>query len=182
MLREIKREYREWLRAVLRGLPGRTGERARRKFYGFDAPNTSRVLSNVTIYHPENLRIGNHSAISTYCQLNAKSGIEIGNDVLIGPGSFIWSQNHNFTDTKTPVRLQGYSGSRVVIGDDVWIAARCVILPGVHLATGTIVAAGAVVTKSTKPYSIVAGTPAVQVGSRKDSDSNGGASEPGASS
>lgn len=167
MRHELKREYREWSRALLRGLPGRFGENARRKFYGIQACNTSRVLSHTTIYHPQNLKMGEHSLISTYCQINAKAGVEIGKHVLIGPNNFIWTQNHNYIDRSVPIRLQGYSEAPVVIGDDVWIAARCIILPGVHLGTGTVVAAGAVVTKSTEPFAVVAGVPAKQIGDRK---------------
>lgn len=124
------------------------------------------MLSHVLIYYPENLVIGAHSSITAYCQLNAKAGITIGDNVLIGPGTFIWSQNHKMQDATVNIREQGYERAPVVIEDDVWVAARCVILPGVRLAKGTVVAAGAVVTRSTEPYSIVAGVPAREISKR----------------
>ena len=63
---------------------------------------------------------------------------------------------------------QGYEDYRpVVIGDDVWIGRRVIILPGVTVGGGSIIAAGAVVSKDVKPYSIVGGVPAKQIGNRK---------------
>ena len=53
-----------------------------------------------------------------------------------------------------------------MIGNDIWIGARVTILPGVHVGDGSIIGAGAVVTKDVEPYSIVAGNPAKKIGSR----------------
>ncbi len=91
-----------------------------------------------------------------------------GNDVLIGPGTYVWSQNHRFDRVELAIREQGVERAAVDIEDDVWIAARCVILPGVRIAKGTVVAAGAVVTRSTEPYTIVAGVPARMIGKREE--------------
>lgn len=162
----LRREIREWFRALLRALPGRIGEATRNSWYGYRVGAKTRILSNVIIYYPEKLQLGSHSAITAYCQLNACGGIEIGDNVLIGPGSFIWSQNHNFADATRNIREQGFERAPVIIEDDVWIAARCVVLPGVRLAKGTVVAAGAVVTQSTRPYSVVAGVPAKEIKQR----------------
>ena len=164
---KIRKELSEWYRALLRCIPGRIGESIRGVCYGFSAGPRSRVLSHVLIYYPESLTIGTNSAITAYCQLNAQAGIRIGNDVLIGPGTFIWSQNHSMMDASVPIRMQGYQRAPVTIEDDVWVAARCVILPGVCLAKGTVVAAGSVVTRSTEPYSVVAGSPAKEVKKRR---------------
>jgi len=166
MIKAFRKECLEWVRALLRSIPGRTGETCRNLFYGYKVGRKSRVLSHVLIYHPQGLSIGNNSAITAYCQLNAGGRITIGNDVLIGPGTFIWSQNHSFELMDIPVRLQGYEKKEVTIEDDVWIASRAIILPGVRIGKGCVVAAGAIVTHSTEPYSIVAGVPARQIGSR----------------
>ena len=53
-----------------------------------------------------------------------------------------------------------------MIGNDIWIGARVTILPGVHVGDGSVIGAGAVVTKDVEPYSIVAGNPAKKIGSR----------------
>ncbi len=169
---KIGREFIEWKRAFLRAIPGHIGERLRRRLYGFHCDRSSRVLSNVVVYHPEKLRIGKNTGIASSCHINASGDVTIGDGVLIGPGTYIWSQNHNFEDQERTIRSQGYSYASVVIENDVWIAARCVILPGVTIAKGSVVAAGAVVTQSTEMYSIVAGVPARRVGGRVNSASN----------
>src|SRR5262249_49854320 len=95
-----------------------------------------------------------------HCQVNARGGIEVGDGVLIGPGAVIWSQNHVTDSPHKAIKDQGYEFSRVLIEDDVWIGAGAIVLPGVRLARGTVVAAGAVVAKSTEHYTVVAGVPA----------------------
>jgi acetyltransferase-like isoleucine patch superfamily enzyme len=123
------------------------------------------------------LVIGSDVGISDGCQLNAAGGIEIGNGVLIGPYVLIWSQNHGFEQKDLPIREQGYRCSKVTIEDDVWIGAGAIILPGVRLSRGTVVAAGAVVTRSTDCYSIVAGVPAKPQGMRRSGSQESEASE-----
>lgn len=167
---KVRREFLEWYRALLRLIPGRIGESLRRAFYGFKSGKNARVLPNVVIYYPEQLTLGDNVAIAASCQINAGGGIEIGNDVLIGPNTLVWSQNHAFDDPKIPIRLQGSNREKVTIEDNVWIAAGCIIVPGVTIATGTVVGAGAVVTKSTLPNSIVAGSPAKKIGSRESTE------------
>ena len=73
--------------------------------------------------------------------------LKIGKDVMIGPDVMIFTQNHKHDRLDIPMRLQTDPKRPVVIGDDVWIAARAIILPGVTVHKGAIVGAGAVVTK-----------------------------------
>jgi maltose O-acetyltransferase len=113
------------------------------------------------------LRIGNNS------QLGARSRIDhevtIGDDVVIGPEMIILTISHAFEDPRIPVRLQGAVPRRpVVIGNDVWIASRVIITPGVTIGDGAVIAAGSVVTKDVKPFSVVAGVPAKLVRRRGD--------------
>jgi maltose O-acetyltransferase len=81
----------------------------------------------------------------------------------------IYSQNHNWRDRGAHIADQGKTRAKVVIEDDVWLCAGSVVLPGVKVRKGTVVAAGAVVTRDTEPYSIVGGIPAVKIGERTDS-------------
>ncbi|WP_140287112.1 acyltransferase, partial [Vibrio parahaemolyticus] len=90
-------------------------------------------------------------------------GVIIGDNVLIGPNVIIYSQNHKYKNKKLIIREQGYEKAPVYIEDDSWIAASCIILPGVKIAQGSVVAAGSVVTKSTEPYSVYAGVPAKKI-------------------
>lgn len=73
----------------------------------------------------------------------------------------IFHGDHEMSRRDIPMRLQGDSVSKpVVIGDDVWIGARSIILKGVHIGKGAVIAAGAVVTKDVPEYAIVGGVPA----------------------
>jgi acetyltransferase-like isoleucine patch superfamily enzyme len=83
-------------------------------------------------------------------------GITVGSRVLIAAGAAIVSVGHPIRPPRWGVTI----GNPIVIGDEVWIGINAVVLPGVTIGEGAIVAAGAVVTKDVPPYSIVAGVPA----------------------
>ena len=85
----------------------------------------------------------------------------------MGTDVTIITRNHRFDRTDIPMMEQGFEEERpVYIGNDVWIGDRVLILPGVHIGDGSIIAAGAVVTKDVPPYSIVAGVPAKKIRDR----------------
>jgi len=91
----------------------------------------------------------------------------IGDHVMMGPEVMIYSLNHRFRDGDRPMMDQGDAEDRpVVIEDDVWIGARAILLPGVRIGTGSVVGAGAVVSRDVPPGVIVAGNPAKVVGPR----------------
>jgi len=93
--------------------------------------------------------------------------IKIGNYVLIGPNVVIRNANHGFKDLDTPMRFQKKTAKEIIIEDDVWIAANCVIVAGAIIRKGSIVAAGSVVTKGEYPEnSIIGGVPAKIIGAR----------------
>ena len=92
--------------------------------------------------------------------------LKIGRDVLMGPECVILTTNHNFSKRESPIRLQGSTSKPVLIGDDVWIGQRVMIMPGVNIGNGAIIGAGAVVTKDVPPYTIVGGAPAKVIKSR----------------
>jgi acetyltransferase-like isoleucine patch superfamily enzyme len=156
--------------ALFRFCPGDSGMIVRAKLLsrhlGAVGKNLG-VLEGVFIRNPQNVRVGDNVAIGDHVFLQAGGGIDIGNDVLLGPGVKIWTQNHRFEDLNTPIRMQGYEYLKVVIGDDVWIGANAFIMPGAHLPKGCIVSAGAVVSgRAYKEYSILAGNPARVIGFR----------------
>ena len=80
---------------------------------------------------------------------------------MIGPWVVIYSQNHNYTDLNSNIITQGYNTKSVNIGNNVWIAANAIILPGVTIGEGAIVAAGSVVTNDVASFAIVGGNPAI---------------------
>lgn len=106
------------------------------------------------------LTIGDHSFVGPNAVLGAGGGIHIGNHVLFGPDVVVSAENHRFDDTGTLIAEQGVVRQGVVIEDNCWIASRAVILDGVTIGRGSVVAAGAVVTRDVPPGSIVAGVPA----------------------
>lgn len=107
----------------------------------------------------QNVSLGNNSGIGVNAQI--APGVTIGNDVMMGPECLIYTTNHGMNRTDIPMwRQESSEVSPVVIGDDVWIGARVIILPGVHIGTGSVIGAGSVVTHDVEPYSIVAGNPA----------------------
>jgi len=112
------------------------------------------------------LKVGNNSSIGPYAYIGCSGYIEIGDNVMMSPRVSIYSENHNFSDTDIPMIEQGVTRSFVKIEDDCWIAANSVILAGVTVGKGSVVAAGSVVTKDVPPYSIVAGNPAKIIKSR----------------
>jgi acetyltransferase-like isoleucine patch superfamily enzyme len=114
----------------------------------------------------QGLKVGNNSSIGPYGYIGCSGYIEIGDNVMISPRVSIYSENHNFSETDIPMLEQGVTRSFVKIEDDCWIAANAVILAGVTVGEGSIVAAGAVVTKDVPPFSLVAGNPAQVIKSR----------------
>ncbi|BDU75913.1 acyltransferase [Mesoterricola sediminis] len=112
------------------------------------------------------IRVGKRSGIGVNCRVGGP--LDIGDDVMMAPGVVILTQNHRFDDLTVPMLDQGYvGGGAVVIEDDVWIGTNAIILPGRRLGRGSIIAAGAVVTKDVPPYAIVGGNPARLLRSRK---------------
>lgn len=109
----------------------------------------------------ESVSLGSHIFFNHHVELiAANSSITIGNYVRIGQYSKILTLVHQYTDKQTPIFMQKETYAPVIIDDDVWIGTNCVILPGVRIHHGSIVGAGAVVTKDVPANSIVAGVPA----------------------
>ncbi|MCZ4244149.1 acyltransferase [Pedobacter punctiformis] len=108
----------------------------------------------------EGLRIGNNSSIGTYNYIGCSGFIDIGNNVMMGPRVGLFAENHKFERTDIPMHEQGVEREFITIEDDCWIGTNSVILSGVTIGKGSIIAAGSVVTKSVEPYSIMGGVPA----------------------
>ncbi len=107
------------------------------------------------------ITVGARTVVGRQCCLDGRGGLRIGSDVSISPGVWLLTDGHDpqdpcFSQTPRPIS----------IGDRAWLSSRALVLPGVEIGEGAVVAAGAVVTKDVPPYTIVAGTPARPVGTR----------------
>ena len=124
-------------------------------------------------------RLGDYSVIESYSCINNAVGdviigdhtrvglhntvigpVTIGSHVNLAQGITVTALNHNFSETGKRIDEQGVSTTPVTIGNDIWIGANAVVLPGVTIGDHSVVAAGAVVTKNVPPHTLVAGVPA----------------------
>ena len=115
------------------------------------------------------LIIGEHVAINSGCVLYTGNGITIGNAVAIAANCTLAPVNHAYGDRARLIREQGFLPSKggIVIEDDVWIGANCVLLDGAVLRRGCVVAAGSVVRGELKAYGVYAGSPLALKGIRE---------------
>lgn len=127
----------------------------------------SNLCTNVKILYPgwnkQRIKIGDNCAISPECILDGRYGeITIKNNVDISRGTWIFTLEHDphsdFHDVKS---------GNVLIEDDVWVASRVTIMPGVCIGKGSVIASGAVVTKDIPPMCIAGGVPAKVIGERR---------------
>lgn len=144
----------------------------------------SKIYGSVRMDTPPYRRffLGDHSVIESYCCINNAVGdvvigdytrigihntiigpVCIGNHVNLAQGITVTALNHNFEDKTKRIDEQGITTKPVIIGDDVWIGANAVILPGVTIGKHCVVAAGAVVTKDVPDNTIVGGMPAKEI-------------------
>ena len=102
--------------------------------------------------------VGDYSDLGVRCQINGP--VTIGDYVMMGPDCVIYTQNHKTDDLTKPMQQSGFCDFKpVTIGNDVWIGARVIILPGVTIGNGCIIGAGAVVSKDIPDYSVAVGNP-----------------------
>lgn len=113
------------------------------------------------------LKLGDEVFVGKGSEFDIVCHMEVGRKVLIAPGCFITDHNHRMA-SGTYISDQGIEASGVKICDDVWLGAGVVVLPGVTMHTGSVAAAGAVVTKDVAEMEIVGGVPATPIGRRTD--------------
>lgn len=106
------------------------------------------------------ITIGVGTTINSFTNIIGGGDIKIGNYVSIAPKVTIVASNHAYSDSSKLIKEQGITCLGIEISDDVWIGANAVILDGVSIGRGAVLAAGAVVTKNVEPFTIVGGVPA----------------------
>lgn len=185
-LKELEWNIRKYVKRHILNIPeGKRGLKMRQWYYEklqnvtFDGP--AAFLNhgfNIKFSEKNKVEIGKRFMANedVIIDVNRSLGIIIGDNVGIGPRTFIRTGNHRHASIEKPILEQGYVANRlvtedgreasVIIEDDVWIGANCTILSGTHLKKGTVVAAGSVVSLKSEENSIVAGNPARVVGMR----------------
>lgn len=130
-------------------------------------PNAS-ISPIATFSFPENIIIGRNVRVGAGCVLwggPAKGRVVIGDDVLFGPEVLVTAATYRYNEGQ-PVTDQAMDEADVIIGNDVWLATRSVVLAGARIGDGAIIAAHSVVKGEIPPFAIAAGTPARVVGQR----------------
>lgn len=113
------------------------------------------------------IKLGEGSGIGAGCSI--PTGVSIGDNVMMGIDILMFTNEHRHDDINVPMGKQGRTEVEpIVIGDDVWIGSRSLIMKGVTIGHGAIIAAGSVVTKDVPPYEIWGGNPARFLKSRLD--------------
>lgn len=159
--------FRLWIFKLLTAwLPESRGfgvKNALLRWAGAKVGRNVRIYSSVKIVGTGTLEIGDdvHIGSDVFLSIVTPAGIMIGSHVDIGPGAMILTGSHRIDPVGEHIAGEG-TATAVSIADGCWLGARSVVLPGVVLAKKTLVAAGAVVTKSVAiPQQLVAGVPAV---------------------
>ncbi len=126
------------------------------------------IVMNGAILHVYNFRnlpnagitIGKDCLIGEYSIIRGQGGVTIGDRVYTSPYTQIIAVNHVFDDPQKPFVDQGITAEGIIIEDDVWLGAGAIITDGVRVRKGSVVAAGAVVTRDVPAHTVVGGVPA----------------------
>lgn len=128
------------------------------------------ISPNAVFSNPERIVLGDRVKIGARCHIwagHASGRITIGDDCLFGPEVMVTAASYRYNDG-APVTDQLMDEADVVIGRDVWLATRSIVLPGAVIGDGAIIAAGAIVKGEIPPFAIAAGQPARVVGHRTE--------------
>ncbi len=134
-----------------------------RHVFGMKIGSRAVIYSGAEIRSPWNITIDEGTIIGDESKLDGRNGLIIGKNVNLSTGVWLWTDEHDVND---PYFRSNNKGGPIVIADRVWLGGRVIVLPGVKLAEGAVVASGAVVTKDVDQYTIVGGVPARPIGER----------------
>ncbi len=160
-------EFEVFLLHVIGHIPSHTIRYLYYRMAGIKMGRGSVIHTGARFYEPSRIEIGEDSIIGEKVVLDGRAPLKIGNHVDIASEVMIYNSQHDVeSEHFSPVTAP------VVIEDYVFIGPRAIILPGVTVGKGAVVAAGAIVTKNVMPFEIVAGVPAKSIGERKQKELN----------
>ena len=114
--------------------------------------------NNVYLSGPGRVQIGKNTQINEYAFIQ---GAIIGDNVMIAPYVALVANEKQVQDPSIPMIKGGKKkGKKIIVEDDVWIGRNVVVMPGIQIGKGSIIGAGAVVTKDVGQYSVIGGVPA----------------------
>lgn len=140
------RHFRKWFYCVLRARIGQG----------------SYLFRRCEVLFPKGLHIGQYSNVGWFTLLDARGGIQIGNNVTIASYAKLITGSHDIQSSNFKAEFKP-----ITIGDYAWICTNSMVLQGVNIGEGAVVAAGAVVNKDVPPYTVVGGVPAKVIGKRQ---------------
>ncbi len=135
------------------------------KLLGMKLSKNVRFYQGFHIRNPKQVQIEDGVSIGPKVLLDGRKGLKIGKSAVLGYECIIWTLNHDYND----INFCG-KGAPVEIGAYSWICSRSIILPGIKIGEGAVVASGAIVTRDVPPYTVVGGIPARVLGNREKKD------------
>jgi acetyltransferase-like isoleucine patch superfamily enzyme len=160
MAERLRLAIRAWLR-IVSYVPMRSLRLLGLAAAGAKIGNDVILMPGVEVFSPWRLVVGSHTNIGRHAHLDARGDLTIGDNVNISDEVAVWTAEHDIQAEDFPI-----SRGAVVVGDRVWLCFRSIVLPGVRLGEGCVVASGAVVTKDVPPFTVVGGIPAKVIGDR----------------
>ena len=119
------------------------------------------IMEDVYLFHSERLSLGKNVSIHPMCYVNPGSeSIMIGDDVSIAHGTTIIAELHSYSDLAVSIKYQKMISQKIIIGNNVWIGAKCTVLMGVEIHDGAVIGANSVVTHNISENVVAAGAPA----------------------
>jgi acetyltransferase-like isoleucine patch superfamily enzyme len=112
--------------------------------------------------------LGENSSLGPYCCLAGPGAINIGSNCMIASHCSMYANNHSFDDLARPINSQPLTVKGITIEDDCWLGTGVRVLDGVTIGTGSVIGAGAVVSRDIPPYSVAIGVPARVIKNRKE--------------
>lgn len=143
-------------------IPSHTVRKVIQQSAGIKIGKGSTIHMGAVFYEPKGIQIGDDTVIGENAVLDGRDKLTIGNHVAFASEVMVYNSQHDIHDDNFKAITKP-----VAIGDYVFVGPRAIILPGVTVGRGAIVAAGAIVTKDVEQFAIVAGVPAKKIGERK---------------
>lgn len=131
------------------------------KLFGAKVKWTSNVLPTCKIWYPPNLTMGDYACLSEDVDCYTVAPIDLGDNATVSQGVKLCTASHDISS-----KIMELTYKPIIIGANSWIAGWSIILPGVTIGEGAVVAAGSVVVKNVEPWTVVGGNPAMFIKKR----------------